>query len=188
MANRWGKVETVTFSFLGLHNHCKDGDCSHEIKRRLLLGRKPMTNLDSILRSGDITMPTKVHLVKAMVFPMVLYGYESCAIKKAERQRIDAFELWCWRRLSKVPWRTRRSKQSTLKEINLNSYWKDWCWSFNTLATWCKELTHWKRLWCWERLRAGREGGNKGWGGWMASLAQWTWIRAYSKFEQFEQR
>ena len=108
--------------------------------------------------------PTKVHLVKAMVFPVVLYGYESCAIKKAEHQRIDAFELWCWRRLSEVPWRARRSKQSTLKEINLNSHWKDWCWSFNTLATWCKELTHWKRLWCWERLRAGREGGNKGWG------------------------
>ena len=95
-----------------------DGDCSHEIKRRLLLGRKAMTNLDSILKSRDITLPTKVHLGKAMVFAVVMYGCESWTIKKAERQRIDAFELWCWRRLLRVPWNARRSNQPILKEIS----------------------------------------------------------------------
>ena len=95
-----------------------DGDCSHEIKRRLLLGRKVMTNLDSILKSRDITLPIKVCLVKAMVFPVVMYGCESWTVKKAEPRRIDAFELWCWRRLSRVPWTARRSNQSILKEIN----------------------------------------------------------------------
>ena len=95
-----------------------DGDCSHEIKRHLLLGRKVMTNLDSILQSRDITLPTKVHLVKAMVFPVVMYGCESWTVKKAEHQRIDAFELWCWRRFLRVPWTARRSNQSILKEIS----------------------------------------------------------------------
>ena len=95
-----------------------DGDCSHEINRRLLLGRKVMTNLDSILKSRDITLPTKVHLVKAMVFPVVMYGCESWTIKKAEHRRIDAFEIWCWRRRLRVPWSARRSKQSILKEIS----------------------------------------------------------------------
>ena len=111
-------VETVSdFIFLG----CKitaDGDFRHEIKRRLLLGRKVMTNLDSILKSRDITLPTKLRLVKAMVFPVVMYGCESWTVKKAECQRIDAFELWCWRRLSRVPWTARRSNQSILKEIS----------------------------------------------------------------------
>ena len=102
-----------------------DGDCSHEIKRRLLLGRKVMTNLDSILKSGDIALPTKVHLVKIMVFLVVMYGCESWTIKKAERQRIDAFELWFWRRLLRVPWTARRSNQSILKEINPEYSWKD---------------------------------------------------------------
>ena len=95
-----------------------DGDYSHEVKRCLLLGRKAITNLDSILKSRDITLPTKVHLVKAMVFPVVTYGYEIWTIKKAECQRIDAFELWCWRRLLRVPWTARRSNQSILKEIS----------------------------------------------------------------------
>ena len=95
-----------------------DGDCSHEIKRRLLLGRKVMTNLDTILKSRDITLPTKVCLVKSMVFPVVMYGCESWTVKKAERQRIDAFELWCWRRLFRVPWTAGRSNQSILKEIS----------------------------------------------------------------------
>ena len=113
-----GKVGTVTdFIFLG-SKITVDCDCSHEIKRCLLLGRKGMTNLDSILKSRDITLPTKVHLLKAMVFPVVLYGCESWTIKKAECQRIDAFELWCWRRLLRVPWIARRSNQSILKEIN----------------------------------------------------------------------
>ena len=110
-------TETVAGFILGASKITADGDCSHEIKRRLLLGRKVMTNLDSILKSRDITLPTKVHLVKAIVFPVVLYGCESCTVKKAERRRIDVFELWCWRRLLRVPWTTRRSNQSFLEEI-----------------------------------------------------------------------
>ena len=111
-------VETVSnFIFLG-SKITADGGCSHEIKRHLLLGRKVMTNLDSILKSRDITLPTKVRLVKAMVFPVVMYGCEGWTIKKAERRRTDAFELWCWRRLLRVPWTARRSNQSTLKEIS----------------------------------------------------------------------
>ena len=110
-------VEAVSGFILGGSKITADGDCSHEIKRRLLLGRKVMTNLDSILKSGDITLSTKVHLVKAMVFPVVMYGCESWTIKKAECRRIDAFELWCWRRLLRVPWTERRSNQSILKEI-----------------------------------------------------------------------
>ena len=112
-------VETVSdFIFLGSKSTA-DGDCSHEIKRHLLLGRKAITNLDSIFKSRDITLPTKVHLVKAMVFPVVMYRCESWTIKKAEHQRIDGFELWCWRRLLRVPWTARRSNQSILKEISL---------------------------------------------------------------------
>ena len=111
-------VETVTdFIFWG-SKITADGDCSHEIKRRLLLGRKVMTNLESILKSRDITLSTKVHLVKAMVFPVVVYGCESWTIKKAEHRRIDVFELWCWRRLLRVPWTAKRSNQSILKEIS----------------------------------------------------------------------
>ena len=114
----WGKVETVAeFIFWG-SKITADGDCSHEIKRRLLLGRKVMTNLDSILKSRDITLPTKVHLIKAIVFPVVMYGCKSWTIKKAECRRIGAFELWCWRRLLRVPWTARRSNQSILKEIS----------------------------------------------------------------------
>ena len=108
-------VETVSDFILGASKITADGDCSHEIKRRLLLGRKIMTNLDSILKSRDITLPTNVHLVKAMVFPVVMYGCESWTVKKAECQRIDGFELWCWRRLLRVPWTARRSNQSILK-------------------------------------------------------------------------
>ena len=110
-------VETVTHYFLG-SKITADGDCSHEIKRHLLLGRKVMPNLDSILKSRDITLPTKICLVKAMVFPVVIYECESWTIKKADHQRIDAFELWCWKRLLRVPWAARRSNQSTLKEIS----------------------------------------------------------------------
>ena len=111
-------VETVSDFSFGGSKITADGDCSHEIKRRLLLGRKVMTNLDSILKSRDITLPTKVHLVKAMVFSVVMYGCESWTVKKAERRKIDAFELWCWRRLLRVPWTARRSNQSTLKVIS----------------------------------------------------------------------
>ena len=113
--------ETVSDFILGGSKIIVDGDCSHEIKRRLVLGRKVMTNLDSIFKSRDITLPTKVHLVKAMVFPVVMYGCESWTVKKAEHQRTDAFELWYWRRLFQVPWTARRSNQSILKEIS------SWC-------------------------------------------------------------
>ena len=147
MANRWGNNgNSDRLYFLGLQSHWSDW--SPEIKRCLLLGRKAMTNLDSILKSRDITLPTKVHIVKAMVLPVVMYGCENQIIKKAECQRIDALGLWCWRRLLRVPWTARRSNQSILKEINPKYHWKDWCWSWNsnTLNTWCKELSHWKGL------------------------------------------
>ena len=113
-----------------------------------------------------------------MVFPMVMYGCESWTVKKAEHWRIDAFQLWCWRRPLRVSWTARRSNQSILKEISPEYSWKDWCWSWNSnnLATWCEELTHWKRPWCWEKLRAGGEEDDRGWGGWMASLTQWIWV------------
>ena len=112
------RVETVSGFILGGSKITADGDCSHEIKRCLLLGRKVMTNLHSILKSRDITLPTKICLIKAMVFPVVMYGYECWTVKKAERQRIEAFEVWCWRRLLRVPWTARRSNQSILKEIS----------------------------------------------------------------------
>ena len=114
MGKQWKQCQTI----LGGSKITADGDCSHEIKRRLLLGRKVMTNLDGILKSRDITLPTKVRLVKAMVFPAVMYGCESWTVKKAECQRFDAFELWCWRRLLRVPWTARRSNQFILKEIS----------------------------------------------------------------------
>ena len=117
-------VETVADFIFGGSKITADGDCSHEIKRRLLLGRKVMTNLDSIFKSRDITLSTKVRLVKAMVFPVVMYGCESWTVKKAERRRIDAFELWYWRRLLRVPWSARRSNQLILKAV-LNIHWKD---------------------------------------------------------------
>ena len=121
---KWSSGNSVRLYFLG-SKITVDGDCSHEIKRCLLLGRKVMTNLDSILKSRDTTLSTKVHLVKAMVFPVVMYGCQSWTTKKAEYRRIDAFELWCWRRLLRVPWTARKSNRSILKKINLNIHWKD---------------------------------------------------------------
>ena len=141
-------METVTdFLFLG-SKITADGDCSHEIKRCLLLGRKVMTNLDSIFKSRDITLPTKVRLVKAMVFPMVMYGCEGWTVKKAERQRIDAFELWCWRRLLRGPWTARRSNQSILREISPGCSMEGMMLKLklHILATSWEELTYWKRL------------------------------------------
>ena len=132
-----------------------DGDCRHEIKRHLLLVRKVMTNLDSILKSRDITLSAKVHLVKAIVFPVVMFGCESWTINKSECRRIDAFELQCWRRLLRVPSTARRSNQSILGN-------QSWTLIGRTEAEapilWPPDATHWKRPWCWERLRAGREG------------------------------
>ena len=176
-------MEMLTdFIFLG-SKITADGDCSHEIKRCLLLGRKAMTNLDGILKSRDITLPTKVRLVKAMVFPVVMYGCESWTIKKAEHQRIDAFELWCLRRLLRIPWTARRSNQSILKEMSPEYSLEGLMLKLKLqyFGPWCQELTHWKRPWCWERLKAEGEGGNRGWDGWMASLTCWTWVWATSR-------
>ena len=179
MANIWGNNGNSERLYVWGSKITADGDGSHEIKRRLLLGRKAMTNLDSILKSRDIILPTKVHLVKDIVFPVTMHESEIWTIKTAEQWRIDAFERWCWRRLLRVPWTARRSNQSILKEISPEYHWKDWCWSWNSnaLATWCKKLTQWKRPWCWERLKAGGEGLDKGWDGWMASPPQWAWVR-----------
>ena len=173
-------METVTdFIFLGT-KITADGNCSHEIKRHLLLGIKAMADLDSIIKSNYIIFPTKVHVVTAMVFTVVRYGYESWTIKKAEYWRIDDFELWCWRRLLRVFSTSRRSYQSILKKINPDSSLKDWFWNSNTLSTWCEEVTHWKRSWCWERLKAGGEEDDRGWHGWMVSPTQWPWVWASS--------
>ena len=251
-------MEAVWDFILGGSKITADGDCIHEIKRRLPLGRKVMTNLDSILKSRDIILPTKFRLVKAMVFLVVMYGCESWAIKKAESWSIDAFELWCWRRLLRVPSTARRSNQSILKEISpgcsleglvlklkvqyfghlmrradslektlmlgkiegrrrrgwqsmrwldgiIDSMDMDLCglrelvmdreaWRASvhgvaksrtwlsdwTELNWCEELTHLKRPWCWERLKAGGEGDNRGGDAWMASLTRWPWVWASS--------
>ena len=173
-------VETVAdFIFLG-SKITADGDCSHEIKRRLLLGRKIMTNLDSVLKSRDITLPTKVRLVKAMVFPVVMYGCESWTVKKAECRRIDAFELWCWRRLLRVPWTARRSNQSILKntqEISPGCSLEGMILKLKLqyLDHLMRRVDSWKRLWCWEGLGAG-EGDDREWDGCMASPTRWTWV------------
>ena len=161
MRKQWKLWQTL-FSWFPKSLQMVTCSLSHEIKT-LLLGRKAMTNLDSILKHKDITLPTKFHLAKAKVFPVVMYGCECRTIKKAERQRIDAFELWCCKRLLRVPWTARRSSQSIPV---LSVHWKDWCWSWNsnTLATWCEELTHWKRPCCWEKLKVG-EGDDRGWDG-----------------------
>ena len=145
------------FSFLG-SKITADGDCSHEIKKCLLLGMKAMTNLDRILKSRDITFPTKVCLVKAMVFPVVMHGYEGWTIKKAEHRRTDAFELWCWRRLLRVPWTARRWNQSILKEINLEYSSEGLMLKMKLQYFGLLMLTHLKRPCCWERLKAGGEG------------------------------
>ena len=177
MGKQWKQWLTFFFFFLG-SKITADGDCSHEIKRCLLLGRKVITNLDSILKSRDMTLSTKVHLVKAIVFPVVMYGCESWAIKKAECWRIDAFELWCWRRFLRVPWTAGRSNQSILKEISPEYSLEGLMLKLKLqyLATWCEELNHLRRPWCWERLRARGEGDDRGWDGWMASLTWWTWV------------
>ena len=142
-----------------------------------------MTNLDSIFKSKDITLPTKFHLVKAMVFPVVMYGCESLTMKKTESQRINAFELWCWGRLLRVLGLQGDSISPSWKRSALGVHWKDWCWGLNsnTLATSCEVLTHWKRPWCWEGLWAGREGYNRGGDCWMASATQWKWVWVNSR-------
>ena len=168
-------METVSdFIFLG-SKITVGGDCSHEIKRRLLLGRKAMTNLDGKIKSRDITFTTKVRLVKAMVFPIVMYGCKSWTIKKVESQRIDAFKLWCWRRLLGVPWTARRSNHSILKEISPEcsleglmlklklQYFGHLMWRTDSL----------KKTWGWARLKVEGEVDDREWGGWMALPTQW---------------
>ena len=160
MAHGWGKVWIVTdFIFLG-SKITVDSDSRQAIKRCLLLGRKTMTNLDSILKSRDIILPTKVHTVNTMLFPVVMYECESWTIKKAEHQRISAFELWCCRRLLRVPWTARRSKQSILKEINPEYSLEGLVLKLQYFSYWCEESIHWKTPWCWERLRVW-EGGKR---------------------------
>ena len=172
MANRRGKSGSIyifqwCISFSWTPKSLGTVNCSQEIKRCLLFGRKAMNNLHSIIKGKDITLPTKIHIVKAIFFPVVMYGCESWTIKKADCWRTDAFELWCWTRFLRVPWTARRSNQSILKKINPSVFWKDWCWSWssNTLTTWCKEPTHWKTPWCWERLKAKVEDRGRGWDG-----------------------
>jgi len=170
-------VEAVSDFIFGGSKITADGDCSHEIKRSLLLGRKVMTNLDSILKSRDIALPAKVCLVKAMVFPVVMYGCESWTVRKAEHWRIDAFELWCWRRLLRVPWTARRSNQSILKI-------SPGC-SLEVLMLKLKLQYFGHLLWRADSLEktlmlggigAGGEGDDRGWDGYMASPTQWTWV------------
>ena len=175
-----GKVETVVdFIFLG-SRITADNDCSHEIRRHLLLGKKAMINLDSILKSRDIiTLQAKVQS----------YGFSSSHVWMWELDCKEGWVLknWCFRTvvLEKSPLDSKEIKPVNFKGLEglfLNILWKDWCWNWNsnTLATWCEELTHWKRPWCWERLRAGGEGNDRGWDGWMTSPTQWMWVRANS--------
>ena len=162
-----------------------DGDCSHEIKRHLLLGRKGMTNIDSLLKSRDITLSTKVHLVKAMVFPVVMYRCESWTIKKAEHQKIDAFELWCWRRLLRVTWTARRSNKSILKEISpgcsLEGMMLKLKLQYFGHLMWRADSS--EKTLMLGKLRTGGEGDDRGWDGWMALLTRWTWVWANPKRE-----
>ena len=170
MEKQW---KLTDFIFLGSKNHC-----SQEIKRYLFLGRKVMTNLESILKSKDITLLTKVFIVKAMVFPVVMYGCENWTIKKAEHWKIDAFKLWCWRRLLRAPWTSRRSNHSILKEISPEYSLERVMLKLKLqyFGHLYKQLTPWKRPWCWERLKAGGEGDDRGWYGQMASPSWHTWV------------
>ena len=179
MGKQWIQWEAL---FLLGSKITADGDCSHEIKRHLLLRRKVMTNLDSILKRRDITLPTKICLVKTIVFPVVMYGYESWTIKKSEHQRIDAFELWCWRRLLRVPWMARRPNQSILKEIS-----PEYSLEGLMLKLKLQSFGHlMQRTDSFEKtLKLGKIEGrrrvNRGWDGWMASPTWWTWVWTTSR-------
>ena len=171
-------VEAVSdFIFLG-SKITADGDCSYEIKRCLLLGRKVMTNLDSILKSRDITLQRKVHLVKAFVFPVVMYGCESWTVKKAEHWKIDAFELWCWRRLLRVPWTARRSKQSILKEISPGCSLEGLVLKLKIqyFGHLVRRADSFEKTLMPGKTEGRRRRADRGWDGWMASPTQWTWV------------
>ena len=172
----WEEMETVTdFIFLG-YQITAGGDCSHEIKRCLLLGRKAMTHLDSVLKCRNITLPTKVHLVKAMVFPVVMYRCMSWIIMKVEHQRIDAFKLWCWWRLLTAFWTARRSNQSILKEINPEYALEGLMLKLQYFGDLMQSVYSWEKTLMLCKIEGKGEGGNRGWDGWMASLTQWTWV------------
>ena len=181
MVNRWENNGNSERLYFGGSKITADGDCSHKIKRCLLLRRKATTNLESILKSRDITLPTKVHIAKAMVFPVVMYGCESWTIKQAECQRIDAFELWCWGRLLRVPWTARRSNPSILKKINPE-------YALEGLMLKLKLHYSGHLMWRADSLEKslmlgemeGKRRGQQGWDGWIASLTQQTWIWANS--------
>ena len=177
---QWKQWQTL---LLGGSKINADRDCSHEIKRRLLLGRKVITNLDSILKSRDITLAIKVLLVKAMVFPVVMYGYESWTIKKAEHWRIDAFEVWCWRRLLRVPWTARRSNQSILKEISPECSLEGLMLKLKLqyFGHLMQSADSFKKTLMLGKLKVGGEGHDRGWDGWMESPTQWTWVWVNSK-------
>jgi len=171
-------VETVSdFIFLG-SKITVDGDCNHEIKRCLLLGRKVMTNLDNIFKSWDIILPTKVHLVKAMFFPVVMYGCESWTVKKAEHQRIDAFELWCWRRLLRVPWTARRSNQFILREISPGCSLEGLMLKLKLqyFGHLMRRVDSLEKSLLLGGIRGRRKGDDRGWDGWMALPTRWTWV------------
>ena len=170
MANRWGNSENSDKLYFGASKITADGDCS----LCLLLGRKSVSNLDSMLKSRDITLLTKVHLVKAVVSPVVMYRCESWTVRKAERWRTDAFELWCWRRLLREPWTARRSNESILKEISPGCSLEEMM-----LKLKLQYFGHLMRRvdpGCWEGLGAEEEGDDRGWDGWMASLTRWRWV------------
>ena len=178
MANRWGNSENSDRLYFFGSKITADGDCSYEIKRCLLLGRKVMTNLDSILKSRDITLSTKVHLVKAMVFPAVMYGCESWTIKKAKHGRIAAFELWCWRRLMRVPWTARRSNQSILKEISpeYSSEGLMLKLKLQYFGHLMRRTDSLEKTLMLGKIEGRRRRGDRGWDGWMASPSRWTWV------------
>ena len=171
-------MQTVTDFIFGGCKITADGDCSHEIKRHLFLENKVMTNLDSILKSSDITLSTKVCLVKAMVFPVVMYGCESWTIKKAEHQRTDAFELWCQRRVLRVPWTARRSNQSILREISPEYPLQGLMLKLKLqyFGPLMRRADSFEKTLMLGKLEVGGEGDDRGWDGWMASPIQWTWV------------
>ena len=178
MGNRWVNSGNSVRLYFGGSKISADGDCSHEIKRHLLLGRKVMTNLDSILKSRDITLPTKVRLVKAVVFPVVMYGDEGCTVKKAERRRIDAFELWCWRRLLRVSWTARRSNQSILKEISPGCLLEGLVLKvkhqyFGHLM---RRVDSFEKTLMLGKIESKKRRRQQMMWCWMTSLTQWTWV------------
>ena len=179
MGKQWKQWDTLS---LGAPKSLQMMTATMKLKDSFSL-KGVMTNLDSILKSRDITLPTKVHLVKAMVFLIVMYGCESWTVKKAECLRIDAFELWCLRRLLESLGLQGEPTSPSFRKSVLNIHWKNWCWTWNsnTLVTWWEELTHWEIPFCWERLKARGKGGNRGWDDWMALLTWWKWVWASSR-------